>query len=90
MCNEKAQAQQATYDGLSYIPEPPPSAAYDLIAPAARLYEEEEELAALAKEDIGENDGFLSTCMQGGAYVLSKVCHAQCHVPCLLRAEHAC
>ena len=45
----------------------------DLIAPAARLYGEEEELAALAKEDIGENDGYLSTYMQGGAYVLSKV-----------------
>ncbi|CAK0786752.1 hypothetical protein CVIRNUC_009966 [Coccomyxa viridis] len=36
------------------------------------LYGEEEKLAALAKEDIGENDGYLSTYMQGGAYILSK------------------
>ena len=49
---------------------------YDLFAPAARLYGEEEKLAALAKEDIGENDGYLSTYMQGGAYILSKVRHA--------------
>ena len=47
-----------------------------VFAPAARLYEEEKEIAALAKEDIGEDDGYLSTYMQGGAYVLSKARHA--------------
>ena len=54
-----------------------------LFAPTARLFDEEKELAALAKEDIGENDGYLSTYMQGGAYVLSKARHAQCYIPCL-------
>ncbi|CAL5221966.1 g4248 [Coccomyxa viridis] len=34
--------------------------------------EEEKELAALAREDVGEDDGYLSTYMQGGAYILSK------------------
>ena len=69
------QAQRLTHDGPSYT-RVFPSAVYDLFAPAARLYGEEEELAALAKEDIGENDGYLSTYMQGGAYILSKVRHA--------------
>ncbi len=42
---------------------------------AARSLEEEKELAALAREDVGEDDGYLSTYMQGGAYILSKVRH---------------
>ena len=61
-----------------------------LFAPVARLFDEEKELAALAKEDIGENDGYLSTYMQGGAYVLSKASHAQCYTPCLQMAQRAC
>lgn len=35
--------------------------------------DEEGELARLAKEDVGD-DFFANTYMQGGAYILSKVC----------------
>ena len=44
------------------------------------------ELAALAKEDVGEDDGYLSTYMQGGAYILSKARHVS--FLCLPYHEH--
>ena len=40
-----------------------------------RPEEEERELVALAQEDVGEDDGYSSTYMQGAAYILSKVRH---------------
>ena len=56
----------------------------------ARLFEDEEKLAALAKDDIGEDDGYMTTYMQGGAYILSKVCRARYFFPSLQSVWHAC
>lgn len=60
---------------LDVLYSPFTAAADWMFATAARLFEDEEELAALAKEDVGEDDGYLTTYMQGGAYILSKARH---------------
>jgi len=56
-----------------------PAAADRMFAIAARLFDDEKELAELAKEDIGEDDGYLTTYMQGGAYILSKARLTKCY-----------
>jgi len=68
--------QQMTNNSSMQTPDvlySPFTAAADwLFATAARLFDDEKELAELAKEDVGEDDGYLTTYMQGGAYILSK------------------
>ena len=46
-----------------------------MFATSARPLEEEWELAVLAREDIGVDEAYRNTFMQGAAYILSKARH---------------